>query len=470
MVLPYLPRHIVLSCLMLSACAELPAPALPKQLPPSWHSAGVQNAQGPAPDLRNWWKAFEAPGLNALVEQALAQNLPLAQAGSRLRQARLLEGRDKTQFLPTLGVSIRTVQDVAAIDSYLHAGLDATWELGLFGARQAAERGGQARVEQASAAEQAARVTLVAEVVRQYLVLQAARQDEAWRLELLALDERAAGLHAVRRAAHLGTMEERQTAEVRAALARAQLSAPRGAAAQARQALAVLLADFGPHPQWDGRPTPPPLLAPFRLRQVPADLLRFRPDIAAAQADVTLALSDLGQARAEQYPRLVLGLSFLYARNITQNRRIHQGEGPSLGPLVDIPLFDWGRRQAAADARQEALDASLLAYRQALVVAVGETESALSTLSQAFERAMQLETARQLASRQVTQAATRLRLGLASELDRLDADRTLLQARMDLDDAQWACAQAVVVLYKSLGGAPLAETATAAPRSVGLTP
>ena len=233
---------------------------------------------------------------------------------------------------------------------------------------------------------------------------------------------------------------------------------------------AVLLADFASHPEWDGRLTSPPLLAPFRLRQVPADLLRFRPDIAAAQADVTQALSDLGQARAEQYPRVMLGLSFIYARNITQNRRIKQGEGPSLGPFVDIPVFDWGRRQAAADARQEALDASLLAYRQALVVAVGETESALSALAQAFERAMQLDAARQLAGRQVTQAATRLRLGLASELERLDADRTMLQARMDLDDAQWACAQAVVVLYKSLGGAPLDETAMAAPQSVGLAP
>lgn len=468
-----LPRFAFI-CLMLSACAELPLPSLPSQLPAAWHGASTAPAQMPAPDLQGWWKAFEDPGLDALVERALAQNLQVAQARSRLRQARLLAGRERTQFLPTLNAGVRTVQDAAAVDSYLRAGLDASWELGLFGAREAAERGGKARLDQAAAGEQAARVSVVAEVVRQHLMLQAARFDEALRLQMLALDERALALHALRQGARLGTLDERRATELRLLQARAQLTQPRLAAAQARQALAVLLADFAADEPSDpvaAAPAPPPQLAPFRLPQVPADLLRFRPDIHAAEADVTQASSDLGQARAEQYPRVVLGTSFIYSYNITQNHRIRQSNSLSIGPLVDIPLFDWGRRRATTDARQEALEASLLAYRQALVAAVGETESALSALAQAFERATQLDAMHQFARRQLALQGQRVRLGLASELERLGAEHAELQARVELAEAQWACAQAVVVVYKALGGAPLpANTPAPAAEIVGLAP
>ncbi len=458
---PSAPRA-ALACLLVSGCAQVSLPALPDDVPPSWHQPIAHGAPLPAPDLQGWWKVFQDPDLDALVEQALAQNLQVAQAGSRLRQARLLSRVDRTSYLPSLSFSINTLQDAAAIDSYLHAGLDASWELGVFGRQEALEKMSQARIGQAVAAQQAARVAVVAEVVRQYMILKSAEYDAALRQKMLALDKQALSLQAVRREARLGSMEERQAIEQRRVQSRLQLTDSTLTAAQARQALAVLLARMTPDEQVGAAAAAPPKISPFRLNQVPADLLRYRPDIRMAEAEVMQAAGELGQARAEQYPRVVLGTSYVYSYNLTQRRSLKQSDDISVGPLVDIPLFDWGRRRATADARAEALKASLMAYRHALVSAVGETESALSALTQAFERAAQTEELRRLAESQLSRQATRVRLGLSSELEHADSERAALEARVELANAQWACALAVVVVYKTLGGAPWAQAAEAA--------
>lgn len=462
----------VLASLLLMACGTPPSPpALPSALPAHWSSAPAADMQVPAADLQSWWTSLGDPQLDTLVQRALAQNLTLAQARSRIRQARLLAGRDSAQFLPVLALGARTVQDAAAIDNYAHVGLDATWELGLFGLRESVDHGARSRVDQAVAGEQAARVSVVAEVVRQYLLLRGAQQDLALAQRLLALDDRALGLHEIRQRTRTGAMDERRAVELRRAQTEAGLATPRQAAAASAQALAVLLAQTGVEPAWtrvadapDMPPAPAAFPAAFRLRELPFDLLRYRPDVRQAEAEVARAAAELGIARADLYPRITLGLSHIYAYNLTQNRRNVSASLPAIGPVIDIPLFDWNRRRAAADAREEALAASLLAYRQALVEAYGETETALSALARAGERSERLTEARRLQERQLAQQAVRERLGLASALERLDAERGLLQADVELAAARSAGTQAFVLLYRTLGGAPLADAMSEAPR------
>lgn len=450
----------VLAVMALAACVSSPNGTLRHDVPAAWHQpAGA--ADLPAPELRAWWKYFGDPVLDGLVEQALAQNLTIAQARSRLQQARQLLGRDQANYLPALSAGARTVQDAAAVDSYFHAGLDVTWELGLFGARGAVERVGQARLASAAAAEQAARVSTVAEVVRRWLELRAARQDEDLLQRLLLIDERLLALHAVRLASRLASADESQAIKLRRAQTRALLAAPRLAAAQGAQALALLLAQPAPDPAWLADPALAPALAPFRLQQVPADLLRLRPDIRAAEVEVDRAGAELGLARSELYPRVVLGLSQLYAYNLTQNRRAVNSTVTAFGPVIDIPLFDWGRRAAAAQAQREALDGALLAYRQVVLEAVAEAESALAALAQAGERVRGLEAVQSLLATARERLRTRQRLGLASTSDLLEAERAGLQAEFELGAAQLARAQAFVLLYKALGGAPLAPDAMA---------
>ncbi|WP_233168367.1 TolC family protein [Xylophilus sp. ASV27] len=440
------------AALVLAGCAAPPVPPLPQaDLPAAW---SVATAGVPAPDLRNWWKALNDPGLDALVDEALRQNLQLARARSQLRQARLLAGTDDARYLPVLSAGMRPVQDVSATDSYLHASLDAVWELGLFGARESRQRISRAQLDSAEQTEQAARVSVVAEVVRRYTELRAAQRQSALLQDMAVLDERAMALSGVRLRSRLAGPGEETQARLRQARTAAQRTVPQQAVVQAARALAVLTGRPAPAPEWLVA-APQPVLGAVAPAGVPADLLRVRPDIREAEAGVLKAAGESGLARAELYPRLSLGVSLLYAYNVTQNRRGSTDRVPGIGPIIDIPLFDWGRRQSQAHAQQEALDESLLAYRQAVLDAVSETEIALSLLEQQHQRAARLGEAEALLQRRIAASDTLVRLGLSSDFERLGEQREQLQAQLELADAQASRVLAFVALYKSLGGAPL---------------
>ncbi|AVS96872.1 RND transporter [Paracidovorax avenae] len=427
------------------------APALPA----TWTSP-VPDGAAAAPEFRAWWKSFHDPALDALVDEALQKNLDLAIAAHRLREARLQVGRAAVQFRPSFGAGARTLQDIEATDSYFHASIDMVWELGLFGAAESARASAAADRDAAVADGQGARVAVVAEVVRNYLDLQAARRQ----LQLLdrqaALDERAARLAEVRRRTWTGATDEVASAGVQRARTRAARAEPEQARARAAQSLAVLLDRAAPDPAWSAAgPVRVPTLAPFAFSALPADLLRTRPDVQAAEAAVRKAAADVGMARSELYPRIAITGSLLYAYNITRNRRTTSDNVPAIGPTIDIPLFDWGRRRMQVDAQQEALQAAALSYQRTVRGAVAEAEGALSALAAQQNRADALAEAQPALAERVRAGSVQARLGLASEYDGLAAQRAVLQTEAEWATAQDARSLAFVALYKALGGAPL---------------
>ena len=187
---------------------------MPAPLPAAYalRTAATLPPGTPVPDPQSWWKALADPQLDALVDEALRQNLTLAQARSRWTQARLLQRRDDRRYLPAASAGTRTVQDVTASDSYLHASLDLSWELGLFGAHESVGRIAQARLDAAAGAEQAARVALVADVVRRYAELRAAQRQVAVLDALQALDGRSIEMAAVRQRYRLGSCRSKPSA------------------------------------------------------------------------------------------------------------------------------------------------------------------------------------------------------------------------------------------------------------------
>lgn len=446
----------------LVGCAAPGVPDVPLHdaatLPAAWTQP---TPDGPAgAELRSWWKAFDDPMLDQLVQDALAQNLDVAQAASRLRQARLQANRAARQFQPSASIHVETLQDIAAIDTYFHASVEMVWELGLFGAAQSIRKAGLADANAAAADAQGIRVAIVADVVRHYLDLKAAQRHIHWLSQTAALDARAVPLAQARLQARIGTADDILQARAQSARAMAAAAVPREAAAHAAQMLALLLGRAQPDPAWlqAGKdPGVPQGLAPFALTALPADLLRTRPDIHAAEAQVLQAAAALGLARSALYPRIALTGSLLYAYNLTQNFTTKNDYVPAVGPVIDIPLFDWGQRRLQVDARQEALDAALLGYRQTILRGIAEAESALAGMSAQQARTDALRQALAITRERAAASQTRVRLGLSSEYDDLAARRALLQAHMDLATAQDAYALSFIALYKALGGAPLPE-------------
>lgn len=451
-----------LSCLCLGAvlalagCSAPPPAQIDGSVPQAW-TQPLPAATAAAPDLRGWWKAWGDATLDALVEEALAANLDLAQARSRLRQQRLLAGTADAAYRPVVTAGARTLQDIAAIDSYFHASIDVAWDLGLFGAREAGLQSAAAGVLDAAGRLQAARVALVADVVHRYLDIRMAQRQRALLDEQARIDARALQLAEVRRTQRLGSQDAVQQLRLQSSQVPAQQAAVREAQARAAHGLAALLGRTRPDAQWlqaDAQ-APLPGADALGLAALPADLLRTRPDIQVAQAGVERAAAELGVARSALYPRLVIGGSLLYSYNITQNLRSRQGNEPTLGPQIDIPLFDWSRRRSQADASELALQAAVQAYRQSVLDGVAEVESALAALAAQRDRLTALQASQQVLEQRGQAQARRQALGLDSEFGGLAGHRATLQARSEQTTALAAHALAYVALYKALGGAPL---------------
>lgn len=437
----------------ITGCAGIAQPDLAPPVPAQWRNA-IANAAPPV-DLQHWWQVFNDPQLDRLVDQALARNNDVAAARERLLAARTLRGNLNDQFLPQLHARTFEVIDPNASASYFVVGLDATWELGLFGRAKGAREQAQGELQLADATLQSARVSLIGEVVRDWVQLRAAQQREL--LLTGMVDNQRQQLRRLRIRQRLQLEPASSVDQANAALAQAQnaLVEPRLAIDANAQRLALLLGRNEPDPAWF-TPAPLPQLGAWQLTRAPADLLRSRPEIQQAQARVLSALGDTRIARADRFPRLALGGSLVKSFNIlSRKKHVDEDAIASAGPIIDIPLFDWGMRKAKQHAQEHELKAAVLAYRQAVLEGVSDAEQALGALREQGQRERQSDVAERALKRVDAAMAKRIDLRLAGPLDREPSRAALAQARLDQLDARTAHDLAYVALFKALGGAPL---------------
>ncbi|WP_243041650.1 TolC family protein [Dyella sedimenti] len=438
----------------LAGCSVAPMPALKPPLPDAWRNAPAGVAP-PTADLRGWWQALGDPQLDALVDRALQGNLDVAQAAERMRAARLLNRHAHDPYLPSLHGRTNDVIDPDTSASYFVVGFDALWEMPLFGAWQSAKRVSQGELDATDAALRGAQVSLVAEVTRRWVELRSAQQQA---LLLAAIrDAQQERLRLLHTRQQLGLAAPVEVARAQAELARAEaaLAEPRQAINASVQQLAVLLGQPEPDPAWL-QPGPQPRLGAWQLTAAPADLLRARPEIASAEADVLRAAGELGMSRADIYPHIGLGSSLQWSADIVRNHRVHTGEAIfSIGPVIDIPLFDWGQRVANAHAKDHELRAAVFAYRQAVLQGVAEAETAMGDLEQLRGREEATQQASQAMQASMAALRKRAELRLGSGLDIQDGLIESHKAELETVSAIAARDLAYVSLYKALGGAPM---------------
>ncbi|WP_449427882.1 TolC family protein [Rhodanobacter umsongensis] len=265
---------------------------------------------------------------------------------------------------------------------------------------------------------------------------------------------------------HLQLTASSAVDQAQAALAQstAALAAPRQAINASAQRLAMLLGQNQPDAAWLQAGAPPELGA-WKLDSTPADLVRTRPEIARAEADVLQTAGALALAHADLFPSIGIGGSIDWSTDIDNNTRHSTTPNSivSLGPELNIPLFDWGIRLAAKHAKDHELKASVLAYRQAVLQGVTEVETALGSVQQQQQREQQNLLAWQALQRADQAVQTRVDLQLGSPLDLAESRIAADQAAIELADARAGHSLAYVALFKALGGAPLptaAETDT----------
>jgi NodT family efflux transporter outer membrane factor (OMF) lipoprotein len=440
-------------CVVLAACASVAVPTLPTgALPTQWQHAP---ALGAAPDLTGWWRHFHDPALDRLVAAALGANPGVPQARLKLRAARALEDASAAGSRPQLAFNTIEQPNAENTASYIQAGFDASWEFGLFGRASANGHLAAGETSAAAADLQSARVSLVAEVVREYLGLRAAQRSAALLASAAAAARAKLALLRVRQRLQLASRLEVDAGVTAAARADAALVDPRDAVTRHAYALAVLLGKSEPDPAWLA-PAPLPRLGDEQIRSLPADLLRTRPEIHHAEAEVVKAAGELGIAEADLYPRFALGSSLTFAARVISNKHIGDVHPAfAIGPIINIPLFDWGARRAVRDARDDELHVAVLAYRQAVLEGAAEVETDLAAQAASGQRLRHVDAA-DGAAQDALRLSRRLRgLDQADGLTVADAELAASDAGLDQVKARLAHGLAFVALYKALGGAPL---------------
>lgn len=445
---------LAFSLVILVGCSVRPLPELKPPLPDVWRNAPAGLAP-PSADLRSWWQALGDPALDDLIDRALQNNLDVAQAAERVRAARSMNHHAHDAYLPSLHGRTNDVIDPDTTASYFVVGFDALWELPLFGAWQSSKRVAQGQENSVNAALSNARVSLTAEVSRRWIELRSAQEQARLLTGIRDAQKEKLRLMQVREQLRLVPLTEVTKAQAELARADAALAEPQQAINASAQQLAVLLGQPEPDPAWL-TPGPQPRLGEWQLTTAPADMLRARPEIASAEADVLRAAGELGMSRADIYPHIGLGASLQWSANIASNHRVHTGEAiSSIGPIIDVPLFDWGQRVAAAHAKDHELKAAVYAYRQAVLQGVAEAETAMGDLEQLRTREDASQRATEALDSSMAALRKRAELKLGSNLDVQDGLIDNQRAQLELVSAIAARDLAYVSLYKALGGAPM---------------
>ncbi|MFG1252914.1 efflux transporter outer membrane subunit [Xanthobacter aminoxidans] len=409
-------------------------------------------APGPRRDIDGWWRRFRDPALDRLIAQAARQNLSIAQAKARLAAGRSLAGAASALFLPSVGSSGQALAGTSEepfedpLRQPVVAGFDASWDVGLFGLSESSQQAAAASAAIAGDELEAVRIAVTAEVAAAYISLCSTTRQRELLAALLATQERRAGLARSRERIGLAPpgadTDGAAVAETQVELARLDARAR-----ALRHQIATLLGTAMPDDTLgaSGRqPLPPD--GPEAGR--PADLLRARPDVRAAEQRVLKAAADVGIAKADLYPKLRLGGTIgvgLPSPGLPL--------GLAGGPSLQIPLFDHGRREAAVDARRALLEEALAAYRQAVLTAYQEAAGALANWRAARAATTRLSAVIEADQRQARRLGVLYREGLADAGGRADADAGLIQAQRRLAAAREAEGLATVALYKALGAA-----------------
>jgi multidrug efflux system outer membrane protein len=450
----------VASVLMLAlfGCASVNPPSAPSanvDVPSAWSDGNRASADG-NPALAEWWVRFEDPLLARLIAQSLQSNRTLANATAALRQARALRDAPRAALFPVLNASAaaqRGSSSYSNVSNDFSAGLDASWELDIFGVNRSALYVSDALMDASAASLGDAQVSVAAEVALDYITLRDAQARFAIASENLANQEDTLQIAQWRQQAGLSTLLETEQARAEAEQTRAQLPLLHTVIDQFSHALAVLagqpprafstvLAETAPVPRANGR----------LALGIPADTLRQRPDVRYAEHQVRAAIARVSQAKAARAPDFALGGSLTSSALSVGALGSSASIVKAIVASVAMPLFDGGARRAQVRSQIAALEQAQAAYEASVLRALQEVEDALVAIRGDGDRTRSLRKAAEAAANASLMARQRFSSGLTDFLTVLDTQRAQLSTQDALASAVADVSSDHVRLYKALGG------------------
>ena len=444
------------------------------KVPENWNGQEVVTKAQPSKTTTNpvtlveWWNTFKDPALSSLVEMAIRANLDLRQAEARILQARASRGVAGAALLPEVDASALyqksqgssevlgggAIATAGGIRELFQVGLDASWEIDIFGGTRRNLEAATADLRAAVEDRRDVLITLVGDVGTNYLNLRGFQQQIAIARKNLEAQKKTAQITHRRFEAGFVSRLDVANADAQVATTAAQIPVLESSARAAIYSLGVLL---GRHPAALEKdlikPSPIPPTPPEIPVGLPSDLVRRRPDIRRAEAQLHAATARIGVATADLFPKFNLTGSFgVSADDLTRIGNLSTSKFWSFSPSVTWPIFAGGRIRWNIKLQDAIQEETLAAYEKTVLTALKDVETALVAYAKEQEHRRSLAAAVD-SNRQAVDLAMKLYLaGKTDFLNVLTAQRSLYVNEDALTQSTRTLATDLIALYKALGG------------------
>nr|WP_320192308.1 efflux transporter outer membrane subunit [uncultured Desulfobacter sp.] len=433
----------------------------------SWHAPMQKGlAQTPADpeQLSQWWTVLNDPVLTDLISRAVQNNLDVQLALERIRQYRLLKEIEQSDRLPTVNASgvaswsgTSNEEGTGTVSKAYSAGLDASWEIDLFGRIQRAIEAADATLSAKQEALRDTLVSLVGDLAASYIDVRTAQI----RLNVVRqrIDSQTESFQLTQWQNQAGLTDELDVHQARYSLesAKAQIPALESTLSEAMNRVAVL-SGLAPGTLNEKLipPCPLPTLPATIAVGLPADALRRRPDIREAEYELIAQTAQVGVATADLYPKLTLsgsiGVDALSPAELIDNTLDPSDWARSLAASLSHTLFDAGAIRKNIKVQNSLQEQALIQYESAILSALEEVENALVAYAKEQIRLEHLTVAAEQARTAEDLAKKKYESGLVDFTTVLTSQQTVLSYESDLATSQGTCVSNLITLYKVLGG------------------
>jgi len=452
--------------------------------PATWSAEmndGLTSTRPADETLSRWWTRLNDPILSDLMEQARTNNLDVRQAEARLREARAQRGAAKSDLFPTLEASgsasrnrSSEMNGEGSTTDLFKNGLDASWELDLFGKKRRALEAANATLQASQEDLTDVMVSLFAEVALSYVDV----REYQLRLSLtesnIAARVETHDITRWRREAGLTTQLDVEQARLSLEQARADIPALKTSMEEAKHRLAVLLGQTpGALKGVLAEPKPIPVPPVEMAVGVPADILRQRPDVRRAERKLAAQTAQVGVAKATRYPSFSL-LGSIGLESLTWGDLYSSGARTAQGAAnAAWTLFDFGRIRQNVEVQTALQEEALGLYESTVLTALEDVENALVAYANEQTRRQSLAAAVLAGHAAFELARDQYSSGLVDFQTVLDMQRSVLTVQDQLAASDGKVTANLIRLYKALGGgwtSLSANTATATSNPSGEKP
>jgi len=432
-------------------------------MPDVWHQELIEGLESGEANLQTWWKSLDDPVLNSLIDRAESGNLDLKAAIERINEARALLGIATGERFPDINGSgditrARFGEDFSApsldqkrTDYYYSTGLDAFWEIDFWGRITRQIESAEQNMYASAESYRDVLVILYADVALNYVELRTLQARLQFAEKNTETQRKTLKLTEDRLKAEIAPELDVEQAKLNLSRTESTIPSLKQLIVQAVNRLGVLL---GEHPQSLHRelsgnvavPEPPQNITV----NIPADILRKRPDIRRAERELAAQTARVGVATADLYPTFSLfgTLGFEATADLLDSTNRYW----SMGPQFRWNIFDGGRVRSRIQAEDARTRQALARYEQTVLLALEEVENSMVSYAQESDRRMILD--RSVAASQKSAELVRVLYitGLTDFQNLLDMERTLFEQQDIRTASEGQVTKNLIRLYKAMGG------------------